>query len=109
MSHDPRKRFSIPHPGWLLLAGLVLAVIATGLIVWNRSTLRLVRKVEELGGSVTTKPGGPEWLRRLVGDDKMRLFDRIDYLDLSNTAISDEGLKDYQGLSSLEILHLSAS
>ena len=91
MTNDHPRRVRLPHPGWLLLAGLLLAVVVVAcLIVWSRahSTLALIGKVEQLGGSVETEPPHQRWLRNLVGK-KTRAFDSVVAIRLEGTAITN--------------------
>ena len=109
MNVDEPRRFRIPHPGWLLLAGFVLVVLAAGLIVWNRPTLRAIRKVEQLGGEVQTAFVGPHWLRNLPAGNTLHTFQRLVAVDLGGTTIDDAGLRDFGGLNDIEYLDLSGS
>jgi len=77
--------------------------------------------------------GGPDWLRRLVGYERMKVFDRVNavhldgstigdsdlddlklkelaslkLLSLNDTGVGDAGLAHLSGLTSLRILHLN--
>jgi hypothetical protein len=72
---EPR-RFSIrlAHWCWFLLVTVVLVAGAIGLSVWlpwHRERL-VTQKIEDWGGLVGTDTGGPEWLRRLVGETHLK-------------------------------------
>src|SRR5690348_7846922 len=104
-SPAPRRRFSIrlPHWGWFLLATFVLVLAAVGLSVWLPYNLEqqeirreqdAIRKIQNLGCVVKTVAAGPDWLRRFVGDNRMKdsnLFERVWFVDLGNSEITDAG------------------
>ena len=64
-----RLRFSLRA----LLAAMLLAVLALGAARWYMAPYRMQRRAaaafEEAGGTVTTVPGGPAWLRSVFGDE----------------------------------------
>ena len=34
-----------------------------------------IREIERLGGNITVRKRGPEWLRRWIGNDRIKIFD----------------------------------
>ena len=119
---------------WLLIAGGVFVAVAACLLVWipYQRQMRLIEEIEAMpGGVVRTEEVGPEWLRILFSDERMRGFDSIvevrlaDFpiddaclerlghlaklreLSLGYTHFSDDGLKHLAGLKSLERLDLN--
>src|SRR5579864_1082896 len=89
---DPR-RFSIrlPRPLWIGLATVVLVVVAVtlriGVPIYREQAA--IREIERVGGKTERRPVGPEWLRRLVGDEKTLIFDEPFVVHLGNSAVSD--------------------
>ena len=105
------RRCSIPHPGLLLVVALVSVVIAIDLSLWlpYHRQQAAIREIERLGVSFTVQQGGPEWLRDVVGDDWMKCFDSVVFLNLDGTIetkVSDDGLKHLSGLTNLQVLIL---
>ena len=76
---------------WLLIAGSVFVAFAALLLVWipYQRQMRLIEEIEAMGGRVSTEEVGPEWLRELVGENRMRGFAPIHVLLLENTSIND--------------------
>jgi hypothetical protein len=75
------SRFSmrLPRPLWIGVAAVVLVVVAAGLQVGTPMYGQHVAicEIERLKGIVTTKKGGPAWLRRWLGDERMRMLDDV--------------------------------
>jgi hypothetical protein len=135
-NHSPPepRRFSIwlPRPLWIGVAAVVLALAGVG----ARFGLPLLRKqlavtaMEQAGVRVTTVKGGPDWLRRWAGDERMRPFDEVrgaeflddeftdgdlallratpelDFLSISSAEVTDAGLHHVAELRLLESLSL---
>jgi Leucine Rich repeat len=51
-----------------------------------------IRQIKRLGAYVTTAPGGPDWLRHLVGNERMEMFDLVESVDLEGTGWTDADL-----------------
>src|SRR5258708_31333390 len=76
-----RRRFSIclPRPLWIGMAAAVLVVLAVG----SRFGVPIYRQqvaiweIERLDGFVETIDCGPQWLRRLFGDEPLAAFDDV--------------------------------
>ncbi|HEY3963828.1 MAG TPA: leucine-rich repeat domain-containing protein, partial [Planctomycetaceae bacterium] len=76
-----------------------------------------IREIVRLGGDVETEPGGPQWLRDQIGDERMQVTDagleclkgitNLRILCLSNTRVTDAGLIHLSGLTKLRRLDLS--
>jgi hypothetical protein len=121
---------------WLLrtvAATLPLVVVAValriGLPVYRPQAA--FREIERVGGWVGTVPGGPVWLRKWIGNDAMKVFDKVrsvhlestladdatmeqvgwlselEWLGLDNTPVTDRGLAHFHGLTELEGLDLN--
>ena len=110
MTDDERKPswFRIPHPSVLLAVGLVLVVIVVGLSVWvpYHREQEAISEIRRLGGFVYTDPGGPNWLRDLVGRKWMKCFGRAYSVNITGRPVSDAGLKQLSGLTKLRFLYL---
>jgi hypothetical protein len=107
----PRPRRWIPvslRVFLVILAGL--GVAGTWRCVHGYRQLLTVREVERVGGFIHAKQAGPEWLRGLLGDDRIRMFDKVDEIAFfrrhSNHA-NDDTLRQIGRLGSLKELHLS--
>ena len=133
---SPRSRFRLPHWSWFLLGTALLVVGYVGLSIWLpwHREQQVIHRIESWGGSVKTETRGPEWLRILVGEDRIRQFDALErvvevnlsgarvsdaelpYLNrlihlrelyLAKTAVTDAGLVHLDGLTNLRILCLN--
>jgi hypothetical protein len=72
----------LPRPLWILLATVVLVVVAAGLrielpLYWRQAA---VREIERLSGQISYERTGPDWLRNLIGEERMSAFDGIEYV-----------------------------
>src|SRR5258708_823101 len=104
----PEPRFSIrlPRPLWIGLAAVVLVVVAVGLrtgVPIYRQQVAL-REIERLGGRAYTEKGGPDWLRRLIGDERMAPFDEVYRVNLEGTEFGDGDVSKLVCLSRLRDL-----
>lgn len=110
-----RFRVHLPHWGWLALATAVLVIAAIGLAIWipfHREE-QAIHIIWDLGGQVFIAPGGPDWFRSLEGDENIKVFDRVDGVDLSDTAVTNEDVRNViarlKELQHLRALHLSGT
>ncbi len=79
----------------------------------------IVANLKSFNGISELAPGGPDWLRAIVGDSSMQLFERLTLVDLNerknphakdyklNTAINDEWLAQLQGLTDIHRLDIA--
>ena|SRR5436190_18345733 len=68
--------------------------------------------VERFAGKVKFKTGGPDWLHRLVGKDlmsKMKVFDRIDDIELKWSEITDAQVNQLSKLANLNRLSIDGT
>jgi hypothetical protein len=76
------------------VATVVVVVVAVGLWigvpVYRRQVA--IREIERVRGQVVSKSGGPAWLRRCIGNQRMHAFDEVVYVDLENTRFDDAGM-----------------
>src|SRR6516162_7970557 len=111
MDEQRGPSFRIPHPGWWLLGGAILGVVVLllriGVPYWRQDLL--IKEVKRLGGSVTTHPRGPAWLRNLVGDEAMQGFDEVRGLSLAGTPIDDAWLAQLRRFPEIEALSLNST
>lgn len=77
---------------WLLIAGGMACAVLLGvrLVAPPLARLSIVREVEKQGGYVRTSRVGPEWLRGMIGDERMRGFDTITELSPGNKSRIDD-------------------
>jgi hypothetical protein len=111
MTDSPPPRSRLPHWGWFLLTAIVLVVGFAGLSIWLPSyrEQQVIQRVEELGGRVETKTDNPDWLKKLVGEDRLnesKLYMRASTVQLSGPEITDSQVAQLNGLSRLRGLDL---
>jgi hypothetical protein len=89
-----------------------------------QARVRFLRgEIKRLKGKAVTEPGGPAWLRPLVGPEEMGVFTRLTEIDLNEhtdghaakkprpkgEAVTDEWLRHLAGLPDLRRLELSGT
>jgi hypothetical protein len=112
MTDSLRSRFRLAHWGWFLLMTVVLVIAGIGSSIWLPwcREQRVIQLIEGWGGTVKTETGDPEWLRNLVGEDRIkqgRLFERVVEVSLNGTAVSDTELRYLSRLIHLRKLLLA--
>ncbi|MBS0264392.1 MAG: hypothetical protein JSS02_20825 [Planctomycetes bacterium] len=80
-----------PYSGWFALRGY--------------RQLAAIQAIEKRGGFVLQVPLGPPWLRDFLGEDRMRMFDKIFHV----TVYENDSLQHLNGLTNLESLSLYGS
>jgi Leucine-rich repeat (LRR) protein len=82
---------------------------------------KIVAELKTFNGITELAPGGPAWLRDVVGDESMHLFDRLVTVDLNerrnphdktyklNAAIADEWLARLDGLTDIKRLDIASA
>lgn len=68
-----------------------------------------IRAIEDVGGKVAMRHGGPDWLRSWVGDEWMRPFDYVRGINLCKTRATDEDLarlSQVERLKCMEFIYL---
>lgn len=105
----PRRRRWIPLSLRVFAAILVIlgVVRAVGIGVRIYRQYAAIGEIERLQGIVTTKKGGPTWLRGWLGDNKMRMLDDVTDVNLAMSDITDEGLRAVAVFSDLLSLNLA--
>lgn len=115
MDRAARFRLSFPSPGWSAIAVFVLVIVWFGaeffVSVWTpyQQEQQIIKKAETFGVRFLTEKGGPEWLRRVVGDKPMRVFDRVNDAFSPHSFIPEDCLADLSRLENLKSLDLSGS
>jgi internalin A len=66
-----------------------------------------IAEIERLGGVVSLQNGGPDWLRRIVGNKIMRFFDGVYLINLRETRATDSDLAILQAMIEIERLNLA--
>src|SRR5262245_54859996 len=106
MPTTPAEPGRLPRPLWIALGALALLAAGVGLqfgLPVYRQQLAL-QELERAGGRFTAKKGGPKWLRKFLGDDRVRVLDRVTEVWCSGTAISDTGVSCLSGLKDVKCL-----
>lgn len=106
-----RARRWIPISLRMFVATLVLIGVGSslwGAVAGYRQHLA-IREIERLGGRVSMQTTGPNWLRNLVGDEWMRLFDKSDWVQLDGTHATDGTLRQIAVLSDTQTLWLEGT
>ncbi len=99
-----RLAIRLPHWGWFLLAAVVLVVGYFGVTLYRNEAA--IRALERIDGRVYRHPGGPDWLRRWLGDERMKPFDSVWQVDLDGTAATDEDIKQIAVFTKIRTLRL---
>src|SRR5262245_13184589 len=101
----------MPRPLWLGLATAVVIAVGValriGVPIYHQQTA--IREIEQLGGKVKTLPGGPDWLRAWVGDNRMKPFDHVTTVLLNRTPATDVTLERMSWLTDLEWISLAGT
>src|SRR5262245_2828998 len=106
-------RFTIrlPPPLWIGVATMAVVLVAAGLRIalpiWRQQVA--IQEIERLGRRVISVEGGPRWLRRLVGNKWMTIFDVPVSVTLSRTAVTDTNLSRLRELRHLHSLLLQST
>jgi hypothetical protein len=111
MSDSPRHQIRVPHWGWFLLPTVGLVVGYVGLAIWQpwHHEQEAIRHIESWGGRVATETDAPEWLRELVGADRIKeleVFERVVKVSLCNKRITDSEVVHLRTLSNLKVILL---
>ena len=136
MTDNPKHRRR-----WLQFSLRTMLIVVTVFCIWMaiatkqaRDQRQAVEMILEVGGRVKydhendqSGPPGPEWLRRLIGDEyffsvtsvdltgldisddslaAVKRFTDLGWLHLNNTQITDAGLVHLKGLTNLQTLFL---
>src|SRR5947209_5929419 len=102
-----RFSFRLPRPLWIGVATVVLVVGGVAVqfrVIQYRHQRQLaaIREIESAYGYVQTRPGGPEWLRLWVGDERMKVFDEVVEAQLDENETTDAKMGEIRGLAHLK-------
>ncbi|MBI3863652.1 MAG: hypothetical protein HY290_17315 [Planctomycetia bacterium] len=90
----PRARRWVPLSLRMFAAILVILVVSSvlwiGIPAYRQHVA--IREIEQVDGSVRTNPVGPAWLRSWVGDERMKLFDRVDDVEFGLRGCQKTGI-----------------
>jgi hypothetical protein len=106
---EPRRFWvRLPRPLWIGLTAIVLFFIGFGLRIGVPiyRQQEAIRELEGIDGRCHIEPGGPDWLRRWLGDEQMKPFDSVWYVDLSGTDATDNDVKQIAAFTSVRKLDL---
>lgn len=118
---------------WLLFFAVIAVLITVSIppLLDRHWQIDLIEKIERAGGEVVTDPVGPEWLREILGEDRLSGFENVvtvalyspevtdiwleelvklrelKHLVLENTGVTDAGLAQVSGLNHLQSLWLT--
>ena len=79
----PRRRWRLPLALKMFVTLLAVLTAATGWIIWRGyRQLAAIEQIEQskpggMKGEVKCEPIGPAWLRKQLGAERMRMFDRV--------------------------------
>lgn len=113
MTSDKRHQLSIhlPRPLWIGLVTSVLLIamagLQFGLPIWRQQAA--IREIERLGGRIKIELGGPEWMRKRVGDGHMKYFDHVVRVELTVQSANDSTLNYVAALTDVKVLRLGNS
>lgn len=103
--------FDVVLSPWLIS---ISAVAALGVNAYQcgmpfyRQTIS-IREIEEAGGRVVTQPGGPDWLKSWLRDERLRMLDVPHVAHLDRTSFTDRQMRSLARLTSLEGVDLRAT
>src|SRR5262245_24633536 len=101
----------LPRPLWIGLATALAVAVAVGVQVvvpmWREQTA--IREIRRVGGRRQIEPGGPDWLRKRVGDEWMAVFDRVVKVELTVKSARDPVLGHLAALKNVKVLWLGNS
>ena len=85
------------------MAAVALVVVAVGLRIgvpiYRKQAA--IREITRLRGKVRQVACGPEWLRKRIGEERMKMVDEVDRVDFSSTQVTDAGISALERLTGL--------
>ncbi|QDT49153.1 Internalin-A precursor [Symmachiella dynata] len=97
-----------PRSGTLLFIAVVLLIGGGVILVWlpYQKEQLVVAEVERLGGRTVSVIQRPFWIPDAVDDEYLKVFERVNEVDLSNTPANNATLESLSGLPHLTRLDL---
>lgn len=93
---------------WMFFAlVLLLAAICLLVVVRYQRQIALIERIEQSGGMIDTTPVGPDWLRKFVGEKRMRGLDEVNSIIFILSQGDNELLEKVSILTNLEVLCLN--
>src|SRR5262245_60610782 len=94
-------------PGRIARVAVAMGVAFAATSIWlpYHREQEVIAEIKGWGGFAAVSNGGPAWLRRLVGDEPMRFFDRVSAVYLKGSAFGDADLSHLEWFAHLEHLH----
>ena len=94
LDKPPRSRRSIPRSLQIFAGILALLGISGTWILWQGYQQKaLIDEIRNTGGYVQLEPVGPDWLRQVMGTDRMQIFDRVVAVVISSPTYSDDRIR----------------
>src|SRR5262249_52271476 len=89
-----------------VIVAVFATLVASGVAIDARRRFLGMSALENAGGMILTKDRGPGWLRKLVGEKRMRLFEQILKIDFTRVHVTDATLAQLRSLDGALALHL---
>lgn len=109
-SKTTKKHLRLPPVRVLVVVTMLLAAgtVFVTVVLPYRQQMAAIEHIEEHGGSIETEPVGPEWLRDLVGEERMKGFDRVLIVtaDCQTTPDTTATLKEVSILRDVRLVYL---
>jgi Leucine Rich repeat len=86
---------------------IIIGLVVTSFLFPQYSRFMLMRRIEELGGTIETIPGELPLLRMILTEQQIKIFEPVIFIDVSGTAFTDTDLSLLGSQSSLETLFAS--
>jgi len=105
---ETTNKSRLPRTVTLVLIAVVLLIGGGALMVWlpYHRERQVIVEIERLGGQTGTVIVRPFWIPDAVDDRYLAAFERVSFVDLSGTQVSDAGLEQLRGLMNLRQLDL---
>lgn len=106
---DERPKRRLPLIGTISFVTVLLFGAVPIFRIWWPYHLEqsVIEEIDRLGGNSQSQRGGPDWLRKRVGDEYMTVFDRVTSVNLSDCDVNDHTMLALGDLEKLRELHLS--
>jgi hypothetical protein len=108
-AYNAGMKYQVSRRLGLVLVLLMLLAIVVGVRAGlaHHHQQAAIAEFDRLGGVVSLQNGGPDWLRRIVGNNAMRVFKGVYLVNLSETETKDADLAHLQAMREVERLNLA--